>query len=174
MVTSSDDPREWRRATPWLLRRVNQRYRAAVAARLAEEELDGLARPGYWLLMALAAGATDAAGLVGPMGVTKQAVSKTVDSLVSGGFVLRRANEADRRRTDLVLTSKGMKTVEVIRAALAEAERGFLGEVGAPAWETTVATLRTLAEVRTHAGTPTSTQTDMQTVARTATGKKGA
>jgi DNA-binding MarR family transcriptional regulator len=84
-------------ATPWLLRRVNQRYRRAVAARLADARLGGLPRPGYWLLMALASGATDASQLVGAMGVTKQAVSKVVDALVSGGFVRRRPNATDLR-----------------------------------------------------------------------------
>lgn len=134
-----------RRAAAWLLRRVNQRYGAAVVAALRDAGLDGLPRPGYWLLMAMSAGARDASGLVEAMGVTKQAVSKVVEALVSDGVIARQPNESDRRRTDLVLTAKGARTVDVIRAALLSTERDFVAEVGTDAWETTVATLDLLA-----------------------------
>ncbi|HVC13870.1 MAG TPA: MarR family transcriptional regulator [Acidimicrobiales bacterium] len=133
------------RSAAWLLRRVNARYGTAVAAALEDAGLGGLPRPGYWLLMALAAGATDASGLVGAMGVTKQAISKVVDTLAAEGYVARRPNETDRRRTDLVLTATGDRTVEVIRASLRATERTFVAEVGAEAWDTTVATLAVLA-----------------------------
>jgi len=86
------------KATPWLLRRVSQRYGAVVAAHLEDAGLAGLPRPGYWLLMALASGSKDASQLVGAVGVTKQAISKVVDTLVLEGFVERRPNADDRRR----------------------------------------------------------------------------
>lgn len=131
--------------TPWLLRRVSRRYREAVAAGLSDARLGGLPRPAYWLLMALASGATDASRLVGAMGVSKQAVSKVVDALVAEGFVRRKPNPGDRRRTDLVLTAKGDRAAGVIRSAVRTADRSCRAEVGAAAWETTVATLATLA-----------------------------
>ncbi len=151
MVTDGPDQpdpvtrRGWARSAPWLLRRVSQRYGSVVVAHLRDAQLAGLPRPGYWLLMALASGARDATQLVDASRVTKQAVSKVVDTLVTEGFVLRKTNEGDRRRTDLVLTAKGLRTVEVIRAALRTAERTFIDEVGAAAWNTTVATLAALA-----------------------------
>jgi DNA-binding MarR family transcriptional regulator len=131
--------------TPWLLRRVNQRYASEVAARLRDEGLGGLHRSAYWLLTALSSGATDAGQLVEAMGVTKQAVSKLVDGLVAEGFVLREPNLSDRRRADLALTPKGVRTVEVIRSAVRAAEHTLVAEVGGAAWETTVTTLATLA-----------------------------
>lgn len=135
-----------RTTAAWLLRGVSRRYGAAVAAALREAGFDGIPRPGYWLVMALASGARDATALVETMGVTKQAVSKVVEILVSEGFVRRRPNGSDRRRTDLALTSKGIRTVAVIRAAVRSVERSFVAEVGAQAWETTVETLGVLAE----------------------------
>jgi DNA-binding MarR family transcriptional regulator len=131
--------------TPWLLRRVNQRYWSEVAARLFDAQLGGLPRPAYWLLTALASGATDAGQLVVEMGVTKQAVSKLVDTLVTDGFLRRKPNPADRRRADLMLTAKGARAVDVIRSAVRAAERAFVTEVGEAAWGTTVSTLGALA-----------------------------
>lgn len=115
---------------PWLLRRVNQRYREAVTARLAEAGLGDLPRPGYWALAALAAGGGDASQLVDEMGASKQAVSKLVDALVGAGFVDRRANVADRRRTDLLLTEKGRKAVGVIAEAVRTTEEHFAAVLG--------------------------------------------
>jgi DNA-binding MarR family transcriptional regulator len=135
-----------RRPAAWVLRRVNRRYGASVAAALRDAGLGELPRPGYWLLMLLASGSRDSSSLVEATGVTKQAVSKVVETLVAEGFVGRRPNGSDRRRTDLVLTAKGARTVEVIRAALRRTERAFVSEVGPQAWETTLATLAVLAE----------------------------
>ncbi len=140
------DPGTGRRAAPWSLRRVQQRYGSVVATRLRDTGLVGLPRLGYWLLMALATGARDGSELAGATGVTKQAVSKVIDTLVTEEFVARKPNLEDRRRTDLVLTDKGARTVEVVRSAIREADRTFVEEVGAEAWDTTVSTLAVLAE----------------------------
>lgn len=146
--SAQDMRREWARSAPWLLRQASRRYGSAVAARLRDSDLGGLPRAGYWLLMALASGATDATQLVEAIGVTKQAVSKVIDVLVGEELVVRRTNEEDRRRTDLELTSRGRRTVEAIRSAVRSTEHAFVEEVGAEAWETTVATLATLASGR--------------------------
>lgn len=132
-------------SAPWLLRRVNQRYGAAVAARLERAGLGTVPRPGYWALLALGSGARDASQLVAAMGVTKQAVSKVLESLAAEGLVRRTPHAADRRRSDLTLTSKGTRAVALIREALATTEHAFVAEVGADAWGTTVATLAALA-----------------------------
>jgi len=81
---------------PWLLRRVNQHYRNAIRSKLTEGGLGDLPQPGYWALTALAKGAHDASHLMIEMGVTKQAVSKLVDTLVTAGFVRRSASSNPR------------------------------------------------------------------------------
>jgi DNA-binding MarR family transcriptional regulator len=116
---------------PWLLRRVNQHYRSAIRAKLTEGGLGDLPQPGYWALTALARGVPDASHLMIEMGVTKQAVSKLLDTLVTAGYVDRKSNEADRRRSDLLLTTKGRKAVSIIESAVRTTERGFIAEVGA-------------------------------------------
>ena len=64
-------------------RRANQRYRSAIKDRLAECGFGELPQPGYWALMILASGGTDASRLIAEMGISKQAVSKLVDVLVT-------------------------------------------------------------------------------------------
>ena len=144
-LTGQELRRDWAQSAPWLLRRASRRYGSVVGAHLRDANLAGLPRQSYWLLMALASGARDATRLVEAIGISKQAVSKVLDTLVDGGFVARATNEEDRRRTDLVLTAKGLRTVDVIRSAVRAAERAFVGEVGDAAWETTIATLAVLA-----------------------------
>ena len=65
---------------PWLLRRVNQRYLAAVRGRLEESGFEGLPQPGYWALTIMARGGSDASVLRDQMGVSKQAVSKLIEA----------------------------------------------------------------------------------------------
>jgi DNA-binding MarR family transcriptional regulator len=115
---------------PWLLRRANQRYRAAIRERMAERGFEGLPQPGFWALMILARGGTDASQLIKEMGVSKQAVSKLVEDLVMGGFVDRSPNATDRRRTDLRLSAKGRRAAEVIGDAVQATEAAFVSELG--------------------------------------------
>jgi DNA-binding MarR family transcriptional regulator len=130
---------------PWLLRRANQRYRAAIRERLAASGLEALPQPGYWALMILAGGDADAGQLIDEMGVSKQAVSKLVDALVTGGFVERRPNDTDRRRTDLLLSAKGRRAAEVIEEAARTTEEAFTSELGSERFGELVQMLAQLA-----------------------------
>ncbi|MHB1584840.1 MAG: MarR family winged helix-turn-helix transcriptional regulator [Acidimicrobiales bacterium] len=120
---------------PWLLRRVNQRYRAATAERLAAAGFGDLPQPGVWALMAIAGGAGDPGRLTARMGVSKQAVSKLVDRLVAAGYVERRPNPSDRRRTDLALSADGRRAVRVIATAVRATERQMAAELGADSFD---------------------------------------
>ena len=130
---------------PWLLRRTNQRYRAAIRDRLVLSGLADLPQPGYWALMILARDGKDARQLISEMGISKQAVSKLVDALVTGGFVDRRPNHTDRRRTDLLLSARGRQTADVIAAAVRDTEEAFTRELGAERFADLVQLLETLA-----------------------------
>jgi DNA-binding MarR family transcriptional regulator len=130
---------------PWLLRRVNQRYRAAMADRLREAGIEDLPQLGYWALMALSRGANEASQLVGEMGASKQAVSRLLDTLVVGGFVDRKANLTDRRRSELRLTPEGREAVAIIESAAMATERAFVVELGAESFAQLVGTLEKLA-----------------------------
>ncbi len=130
---------------PWLLRRANQRYRAAIRDRLAESGYEDIPQPGYWAVMILARGGTDASHLIDEMGISKQAVSKLVDVLVTGGFVDRKPNTADRRRADLRLSTKGRRAAELIADAAQETEAAFVSELGTEQFAKLVQMLAQLA-----------------------------
>lgn len=131
---------------PWLLRRINQRYRSATASRLAAAGFGDLPQRGYWALTAIGAGAGDASQLVSQMGVSKQAISKLVDVLVASGFVDRETDPIDRRRTALHLTAKGRKAVAVIEQAVKVTEQEFATELGAASFEDLARMLARLAD----------------------------
>jgi DNA-binding MarR family transcriptional regulator len=141
---SLEDPGRPPAHLPWLLRRVNRRFRSMIGQRLSESGLT-VPQPGYWALMALARGATDAGQLVEAMGVSKQAVSKLVDVLVTSGFVDRTPNDADRRRTDLRLSAMGRRAAGVIEDATRAVEGTFVAELGSERFTSLVRMLARLA-----------------------------
>ena len=116
---------------PWLLRRTSQRYRIAISDCLSERGFDELPQPGYWALMILSRGESDAGQLITEMGVSKQAVSRLVDALVTLGFVDRKPNTVDRRRSDLRLSAKGRQAADLIGEAVKTMEESLVSELGA-------------------------------------------
>jgi len=130
---------------PWLLRRTNQRFRGAIGDSLAARGYAGLPQPGYWALMILARGGTDARQLISEMGISKQAVSKLIDALVAGGFVDRKPDDTDRRRTKLMLSARGRRAADAIADAVRETEDAFTGELGTERFADLVGMLEQLA-----------------------------
>ncbi|MEY2399490.1 MAG: hypothetical protein QOJ00_2664 [Actinomycetota bacterium] len=67
-------------------------------------------RPSFgFVLRAVAAEEPTVSRLAALLGVSKQAASRLADDMVELGFIERLADEADRRRTRLGLTSTGRK-----------------------------------------------------------------
>jgi DNA-binding MarR family transcriptional regulator len=116
--------------TPWLLRRVSQRYRDELRRAVGEAGYADLPQPGFWALDALATKDCDASQLVSQMGISKQAVSKLIDQLVASAYVERLANPTDRRRVVLRLTTKGRKAAGVLRAATDRTDRALVRRYG--------------------------------------------
>ena len=82
-----------------------------VADRLGEavSEVGGQAmRPSFgFVLRAVAAESPTVSRLAELLGVTKQAASRMSDDMVAAGFIARRGDPDDRRRTQLELTATG-------------------------------------------------------------------
>jgi len=117
-------------ALPWLLRRTSQRFRTAISDCLSERGFDELPQPGYWALMILSRGGSDAGQLITEMGVSKQAVSRLVDALVTLSFVDRKPNAIDRRRSDLRLSAKGRQAADLIGEAVQTMDETLASELG--------------------------------------------
>ena len=119
---------------------------------------DDLPPQGFWALDALAraeppaGGGTGSTELASAMGVSKQAASRLVDTLVAAGYLDRHLRSSDRRRVDLVLTRRGRRAAAVLAAASGEMDRRLGQELG-PAALARLTTLLARAGGRPGSGT---------------------
>ena len=114
----------------WLLRGATRRYRRAVHQALEASGSGDLAQAGYWLLDAMSGTARTATELVGLLQISKQAVSQLLDALAVQGYVERRPDPADRRRTLLHLTRRGDEAVAVMRDAVTAVDTAVADRIG--------------------------------------------
>ncbi len=92
---------------PGLLRLARRAYGNAVRAALAESGFDDMPRNGAYLLARVYDGRYAAADLTRGLGISKQAVSQLVDTMVTRGYIERKPDTDDRRRMQLALTQRG-------------------------------------------------------------------
>jgi DNA-binding MarR family transcriptional regulator len=83
------------------------------------------------------------------MGVSKQAVSQLLDTLVERGYVERALDPLDRRRTKLKLTRRGVRVASLCRGAVDRVERQLVKKLGAICIENMRATLAALIDLAT-------------------------
>ena len=65
------------------------------------------------------------------LGITKQAVSKMVDHLEKGGYVMRQTHPTDKRGKIIVLTERGWLAVKVKDEILTKIEERWIENIGA-------------------------------------------
>jgi DNA-binding MarR family transcriptional regulator len=120
------------RALSWLLRRAVRRYAAPVAQALDAGGFGDLPQRGIWAVSALAQAEPGLSGrdLVARMGISKQAVSQLVETLVATGYVARRPAPDDRRRTLLQLTTRGRGAARLIDRTVAATEAAMAITLG--------------------------------------------
>jgi len=119
-------------ALSWLLRRAVRRYAAPVSEALAAGGFGDLPQRGVWAISALAQAEPGLSGrdLVARIGISKQAISQLVETLVTLDYVARRPSADDRRRTLLHLTSRGRAAARIIDAKVAEMEETMANAIG--------------------------------------------
>jgi DNA-binding MarR family transcriptional regulator len=103
----------------WALRRAQQAYWSEISADLERAALHDLPVRRIWMLEAIAEDARSPSALANRMGVSRQAVTQSVDALVQQGYVERTSSETDRRRVTLALSTRGRQAVTVARRASA-------------------------------------------------------
>jgi DNA-binding MarR family transcriptional regulator len=94
-------------AIPALLRAARGAYGHAVRSRLATAGFDDLPRNGPYVLGGMANHGGAAGDLIRQLGVSKQAASQLIDTLVVRGYLERQVHPADRRRMTVALTERG-------------------------------------------------------------------
>ena len=127
-----------------LMRAARNTYLVAVRTPLAQSGFDDLPRDGVYTISAIASGDVSPAGLGGRLGVSKQAVSQLLDSLVLRGYLERSIDTVDRRRMRLALTDRGKDVAAICRLAIDRLERRIAERVGEECIQQTRRTLEAL------------------------------
>ena len=92
---------------PALLRGARGSYAHMIAAFLAEVGCDDLPQNGPFVLGGMASHRASAVDMIRGLGVTRQAASQLIDTLVMRGYLSREINPEDRRRLNIELTDRG-------------------------------------------------------------------
>jgi DNA-binding MarR family transcriptional regulator len=103
---------------PALLRAARGAYGHAVRARLADGGFEDLPGNGPYVLGGMANQGGAAGDLIRQLGVSKQAASQLIDTLVLRGYLDRTVNADDRRRMTIELTERGRAAAEAVRAGV--------------------------------------------------------
>jgi DNA-binding MarR family transcriptional regulator len=134
-----------------LLRNGVSAVDAEVKAALAEQGFDEIEPGHHTLLRYLGEDGARPSELAARAGVTRQAVTKTLNDLERVGLVEREPDAADGRGVVVRYTPRGLAALQVARTRGKQLERRFASHVGAERWRTVRETLEALFDVE---GTP--------------------
>jgi DNA-binding MarR family transcriptional regulator len=104
---------------PALLRAARGSYGQAIRVRLAAAGFDDIPRNGAFVLGGMVNHGGSASQLIRQLGVTKQAASQLIDTLVVRGYLEREVNTDDRRRMSIVVTDRGQAAATAIETGVA-------------------------------------------------------
>jgi DNA-binding MarR family transcriptional regulator len=122
-----NDPGQAELATPTLMRAARGAYARSIRAELHAIGIDDLPRHGAFVLADIDSTGGPGQDLASGLGVTKQAVSLVIDTLVSRDYLTRSPDPGDRRRITLELTERGHQVVGAVLRGV-EAVDGRLRE----------------------------------------------
>jgi DNA-binding MarR family transcriptional regulator len=108
---------------PTLMREARDVYREAVRQALADAGCDDVPRNGALVLVGLDQSVpvpefSPQADVVASLGLSKQAASQLIDTLVLREYLERRIDPEDRRRMGVRLTDRGRTAAVAIRTAI--------------------------------------------------------
>lgn len=107
---------------PALLRAARGSYAHAIVAFLDAAGCDDLPQNGPYVLGGMANRQASAVDMIRGLGVTRQAASQLIDTLVVRGYLTREVNPADRRRLNIELTDRGRAAAAATLAAIARVD----------------------------------------------------
>ena len=103
---------------PALMRAARGTYGNAITTNLVAAGYEDLPRNGPFVIGGMANQGGSAVEMIRGLGVSRQAASQLIDTLVVRGYLAREVNVDDRRRLDITLTERGRGAAAVIRAAV--------------------------------------------------------
>lgn len=135
-------------ATPTLMRAARGAYASSIRAQLRSIGLDDLPRNGAFILAGIDAKGGLRQDLPSGLGVTKQAVSQVIDTLVRRGYLERGADTEDRRRITLELTERGQEASLAVRRGVEDVDRQLRERVSPEQVEAMRSALLALADIK--------------------------
>ncbi len=141
---TADEPAEQARTWdqmgfPGLLRAARKAYANAVHRAFADAGFDDMPRNGAYVLARVYDDDSPFARLTRELGISKQAVSQLIDTMVMRGYLLRSPDTEDRRRMLLHMTPRGEAAATVSWQAATGVDDELLARLSADG----VAALRT-------------------------------
>ncbi len=133
---------------PALLRASRGAYGHAVRAKLALGGFDDLPANGPFILGGIANHGGTAGGLVRELGVSKQAASQLIDTLVLRGYLERHPDPEDRRRMTIELTERGRAAAAAVRDGVETVDAELAGKLSPAELDGLRAGLVALCEIR--------------------------
>src|ERR1700691_5657879 len=103
---------------PALLRAARGSYSQAINAKLEAAGFADLPRNGAFVLGGMGNHGGTAVDMIRGLGVTKQAASQLIDTLVLRGYLTRELNPEDRRRMTIELTERGRAAAAAVRSGI--------------------------------------------------------
>ena len=141
---------------PWLIREAGDVCRDVVRRSLADAGCGDVPRNGAFVLTGLDPSERDLAfspqaDVVASLGLSKQAASQLIDTLVVRDYLERRIDPEDRRRMEVRLTERGRRAVRAIEAAIRDINTTLAGLITADELHGLKAGLAAFREVRDRA-----------------------
>lgn len=121
---------------PWLMREAGDVYGDAIRQALADSGCDDIPRNGAFILAGLDQSTLEPefspqAEVVGSLGLSKQAASQLIDTLVLRMYLERRVDPEDRRRMSVRLTNRGRTASLAIQGAIDAIDTALAGLITA-------------------------------------------
>ena len=142
------DPRD-QIAMPALMRGARGSYARAIRSELASAGFEDLPRNGPFVLGGIA-NRGSATEVIDGLGITKQAASQLIDTLVLRGYLERSVHPEDRRRMIISLTERGRAAATCVATGVATVD----GELATMLTADQIAGLRAglyaLCEIKSH------------------------
>ena len=120
----------------WLMREARDVYRDVIGRELQEAGCDDIPRNGAFVLARLdrlehEPAFSSQADVVASLGLTKQAASQLIDTLVLREYLERRVDPRDRRRMEVRLTGRGRTATRAVQSAIERVDTALAEQLSA-------------------------------------------
>jgi DNA-binding MarR family transcriptional regulator len=133
---------------PILLRPGRGTYGLFIRDALADQGFGDMPANGGYILGLIETGGSALGDVISDMGVSKQAASQLVDTMVVRGYLERSADPNDRRRMLLTLTERGAAASDVVYNTVKDIDARLVAVVGPEKMAHTKETLAALVDLR--------------------------